>query len=136
MRFPNFLKDVRKFHEKFGFPHPNKPALPPDKEMSFRLSLVEEEFEELKEAIEEKDLVEIVDALVDIIYVCVGTLVSCGVNLTPIWNEVQDTNIKKEGGDYYKGEKLLKPEGWIPPRIKELLKEQGWEREENIVNSE
>lgn len=65
-------------------------------------------------------LVESIDGCVDLAYVTIGTNVSMGVSLDPFWNEVHRSNMSKAGGPVVEG-KLMKPRGWYPPRIAELL---------------
>ena len=70
---------------------------------------------------------EIADGICDSIYVLLGAALELGINITPLWDEVQRTNMAKEGGAIREDGKILKPEGWKPPVISRLLKEQGWQ---------
>jgi len=94
--------------------------------MKLRIALVEEEILELKDACKDNDFPSFVDAITDSIYVLLGTAIATGVDIEPIWAEVQKTNMAKAVGNKRDDGKLLKPEGWKPPDIKTLLKEQGW----------
>jgi predicted HAD superfamily Cof-like phosphohydrolase len=123
----NWQEDVRKFHEKFDCKIGRTPNFSDSDEMRLRFSLIEEEILELKEAYRNNDLSSFVDALADSIYVLLGTSVSIGVDLNPIWNEVQRTNMAKIPGNSRKDGKVLKPKNWDPPDIKDLLTKQGWE---------
>jgi predicted HAD superfamily Cof-like phosphohydrolase len=90
------------------------------------LELVREEFEELQEAVDAGDQVEVLDALVDILVVTIGAGHSMGADVEGAWNEVMDTNFAKidpETGKVRKREdgKVLKPEGWKPPQLEKFL---------------
>ena len=85
-----------------------------------RLSLIEEELDELKDAMDKKDLVEIADALTDILYVTYGAGHSFGINLDKCFDEVQNSNMSKldengkpiynEAGKVMKGPNYFKPD--------------------------
>lgn len=66
------------------------------------------------------------DALIDDLYVTVGALLSMGIDMWPLWNAVHRANMAKVGGPMVNG-KQMKPEGWNPPDIEGLLRDQGWE---------
>ena len=91
------------------------------------VSLIEEEANELADAITAHDKVETVDALIDILVVTIGALHSMGADAEGAWKEVMTTNfakIDKETGKVRKREdgKVLKPVGWTPPNLKPYLK--------------
>lgn len=71
----------------------------------------------------EPDLVEAIDGMCDVLVVTYGTAVDFGVDLEPFYDEVHRSNMAKAGGKRREDGKVLKPEGWQPPRIKELLDE-------------
>jgi predicted HAD superfamily Cof-like phosphohydrolase len=86
------------------------------------VKLIEEEFTELKEAINNNDMVETLDALEDILVVTIGAIHSAGMNGEGGWNEVMRTNFAKidpETGKVRKRSdgKVLKPDGWAPPDL-------------------
>lgn len=88
--------------------------------------LIEEEFKELKVAVDNVDQVETLDALIDIIVVTVGAIHSMGADAEGAWKEVMSTNfakIDKETGKVRKREdgKVLKPMGWEPPHLGQFL---------------
>lgn len=116
---------VRDFHEQFGVPVGDGPAL---RDAGLRASLIAEEAAETIEAIGNRDIVAAVDGLADLIYVALGAAVTWGVDLGPIFDEVHRTNMAKVGGRTRPDGKILKPEGWEPPRIRDLLLEQGERR--------
>jgi predicted HAD superfamily Cof-like phosphohydrolase len=90
--------------------------------------LIEEEFKELKVAVDNVDQVETLDALVDILVVTIGALHSMGADAEGAWKEVMRTNFAKidhETGKVRKREdgKVLKPVGWTPPELAQFIKE-------------
>lgn len=93
------------------------------------LKLIEEEAEELNQAIISKDRVEMLDALTDILVVTIGAIHSMGADGEGAWNEVMRTNFAKIDpvtGKVRKREdgKVLKPEGWEPPELKKYLSKE------------
>jgi predicted HAD superfamily Cof-like phosphohydrolase len=90
------------------------------------LKLIEEEHKELKDAVAADDMVEQLDALIDILVVTIGALHSMGADAEGAWKEVMRTNfakVDKETGKVRKREdgKVLKPVGWSPPELKLFL---------------
>jgi predicted HAD superfamily Cof-like phosphohydrolase len=86
------------------------------------LGLIEEEYKELKEAINNHDQLETLDALIDILVVTVGAIHSAGYDAEGAWKEVMQTNfakIDKDTGKVRKRDdgKVLKPIGWVPPEL-------------------
>lgn len=109
-------EDVRSFHVKFGHPAPSRPVRrlnELDEMLEFRIGLIEEECEELIEAIRERNLSKIAAEAVDVMYVVIGTLVALGLPLLPFWRDVQRANMTKVPNPA--GGKPLKPEGWQGP---------------------
>ena len=114
----NFNK-VKTFMETFGQKVKTKPSFSTDKINSLRYELIKEELEELKEAMENKDLLEVADALTDILYVTYGAGHAFGINLDKCFLEVQNSNMSKlgedgrpifnESGKVMKGPKYFKP---------------------------
>jgi predicted HAD superfamily Cof-like phosphohydrolase len=91
------------------------------------LKLIEEEAEELNQAIIAKDRVEMLDALIDMLVVTIGAIHSAGFDAEGAWKEVMRTNfakIDKDTGKVVKREdgKVLKPDGWTPPNLGQFLK--------------
>ena len=91
------------------------------------IDLIEEEYKELKLAIDNNDLVEVLDALEDMVVVTIGAMHSAGFDGEGGWKEVMGTNfakIDKETGKVRKREdgKVLKPTGWVPPDLTPFLK--------------
>ena len=93
--------------------------------MGFETSLVSRLGMYLVESQPEPDLGGIADGIADLIYVLLGTALSYGIHIAPIWDEVQRTNMAKEGGATRHDGKVLKPEGWQPPDVRGILLKQG-----------
>jgi len=114
----NFNK-VKNFMEIFGQEVKTKPSFSTDKVNNLRYDLIKEELEELRVAMENKDLLEVADALTDILYVTYGAGHAFGINLDKCFKEVQDSNMSKlgedgkpifnESGKVMKGPKYFKP---------------------------
>ena len=115
----NFNK-VKTFMETFGQEVKTKPSFSTDKINSLRYDLIKEELEELKEALENKDLLEVADALTDILYVTYGAGHAFGIDLDKCFEEVQNSNMSQlgedgkpiynESGKVMKGPKYFKPD--------------------------
>lgn len=118
-----FQRMVHEFHTVCHLGAPDRPALEgfPG---ALRVSLIEEEAAELARAVADRDMVGMIDALCDLLYVTYGAAVCLGVDLEPFFQEVHRSNMAKRGGPIRADGKQLKPAGWQPPRIAELLAEQ------------
>tara|TARA_B100000963_G_scaffold285557_1_gene254511 strand:+ start:819 stop:1190 length:372 start_codon:yes stop_codon:yes gene_type:complete len=116
---------VRKFMETFGQEIKEKAEFPDTKVTSLRFNLIKEELEELKEAIEKKDIQEVADALTDILYVTYGAGHSFGINLDQCFREVQSSNMSKLGEDgkpiYNKNGKVMKGPNYFKPNLKKFV---------------
>ena len=121
----NFEK-VGLFMKTFGQEVKNKPGLSSEKVNSLRVSLINEELEELKEAIKNNDLKETIDALTDILYVTYGAGHAFGVNLDKCFDEVQRSNMSKldDNGKpiYNESGKVMKGPKYFKPDLKKFLK--------------
>jgi len=94
----NFLK-VKKFMDTYGQEVKSKAEFPNKNIVKLRLNLIKEELEELQEAIKQEDLLEVADALTDILYVTYGAGHAFGIDLDNCFNEVQKSNMSKLGAD-------------------------------------
>lgn len=119
---------VKEFHEAFGHAAPEEVTVGDEDLWNFRMMLIEEELLELREGIKQKDIVEIADALADLVYVTLGSAVSMGLNFNDIFMEVHRSNMSKLGEDgrpiYNEHGKIIKPDGWQAPDISKYIKEQ------------
>ncbi|MGO1597624.1 MAG: hypothetical protein ACTHZ1_13740 [Sphingobacterium sp.] len=97
MTDPKCLSSVSEFHQTFQHPILEKPTIPSANRCELRVSLIAEELRELQEAIENRDMVEIADALCDIQYVLSGAILEFGLKdkFAPLFNEVQRSNMSK-----------------------------------------
>jgi len=120
----DWQRDVAEWHIKFGAYKHDKPHIPSNEICELRDKLITEEFLELSEAIEYRDLEDISDSIVDLIYVALGTAVSFRIDIQPIWDEVHKCNMAKTGGGKRADGKILKPPGWKKPDIRRLINEQ------------
>lgn len=96
-----------------------------------RLYLMRQEAKETFDAIDAGDLVEAIDGLADMLYVIFGTFVAFGVNAQEVFNMVHQTNMEKSKQKKDDRGKVLKPEGWKPPAIREYLIANGWKEDED-----
>tara|TARA_X000001036_G_C20592004_1_gene771211 strand:- start:584 stop:955 length:372 start_codon:yes stop_codon:yes gene_type:complete len=120
----NFEK-VKKFMQTFGQEIKEKAGFPNDKITSLRYDLINEELEELKEAIDKKDIKEVADALTDILYVTYGAGHAFGINLDKCFQEVQNSNMSKLGADgkpiYNEYGKVMKGPNYFKPNLNKLI---------------
>ncbi len=107
----NSLDQVREWHEHFKVPVLDDPALPPGRR-DMRLSILEEEVRELRDAVEAGNMVEVLDALCDIQYVLDGTFLEFGLHKVKenAFAEVHASNMSKLGED---GEPILREDGKV-----------------------
>ena len=121
----NFEK-VGLFMKTFGQEVKTKSSLSTNKINELRINLINEELEELKEAIKNNDLKETVDALTDILYVTYGAGHAFGVNLDECFDEVQKSNMSKLGEDgkpiYNEAGKVMKGPNYFKPDLSKFLK--------------
>jgi predicted HAD superfamily Cof-like phosphohydrolase len=93
----NYIKEVSQFHKTFNAPILERPEIPSEERCQLRVSLLQEELNELSEAIKNKDLVEVADALCDLQYVLSGAILEFGLGekFDELFNEVQRSNMSK-----------------------------------------
>tara|TARA_B100001059_G_scaffold112615_1_gene112818 strand:+ start:20704 stop:21096 length:393 start_codon:yes stop_codon:yes gene_type:complete len=124
----NELKAVAEFHDAFGIESANAPLVSlPEQTVLLRHNLMKEENEEYLEAAQNKDLVEVADALGDMLYILCGTILSHGMQhkITEIFEEIQRSNMSKLGTDgkpiYREDGKVLKGPNYFKPNIVSIL---------------
>ena len=124
----NFNK-VKTFMKTFGQEIKNKPSFSNDKINNLRYDLIKEELEELKIAMENKDLLEVADALTDILYVTYGAGHAFGIDLDKCFEEVQSSNMSKLGEDgnpiYNESGKVMKGPKYFKPDLTKFVNKQG-----------
>ena len=119
------FESVRKFMETFGQEIKEKASFPDAKTTSLRYELIKEELEELKVAIDKKDIKEVADALTDILYVTYGAGHAFGINLDKCFAEVQNSNMSKLGVDgkpiYNDKGKVMKGPSYFKPNLSKFV---------------
>ena len=120
----NFTR-VMDFMNNFKQEVKYNPEFPDEKVQKLRISLIEEELEELKEAIENKDVVEVADALTDILYVTYGAGAAFGIDLDKCFEEVHNSNMSKLDRDgrpiYREDGKILKGPDYFEPNLEKIV---------------
>ena len=120
----NFNK-VGEFMKTFGQEVKNKPSFSTDKINQLRVSLIQEELDELKEAMSNNDLLEVADALTDLLYVTYGAGHAFGINLDKCFEEVHRSNMSKLSADgkpiYNEFGKVMKGPNYSPPDLKKII---------------
>jgi predicted HAD superfamily Cof-like phosphohydrolase len=118
-------RKVREFHERFGVTSNDRPTWPGDAVHRLRMSLVDEEVAELRNAGERGDLVGAADALGDLLYVVYGAAEAYGIDLEPVFEEIHRSNMSKGGREpgCRPDGKVDKGERYSPPRVREVLAE-------------
>ena len=119
------FESVKKFMETFGQEIKEKASFPNDKITSLRYDLIKEELDEFKEAIENRDIKEVADALTDILYVTYGAGHAFGINLDRCFEEVQNSNMSKLGSDgkpiYNESGKVMKGPHYFKPDLTKFV---------------
>tara|TARA_B100000674_G_C37143268_1_gene603110 strand:- start:77 stop:448 length:372 start_codon:yes stop_codon:yes gene_type:complete len=119
------FESVRKFMETFGQEIKEKASFPNDKITALRFDLIKEELDELKVAMENRDIKEVADALTDILYVTYGAGHAFGINLDKCFQEVQNSNMSKLGKDgkpiYNEKGKVLKGPNYFKPDLNKFI---------------
>ena len=120
----NFEK-VKEFMNVFGQEIKNKAEFPNEKIIDLRKKLIEEELQELKDAIHENDIVEVADALTDILVVTYGAGVAFGIDLDKCFEEVHRSNMSKLSAEgkpiYNEYGKVMKGPNYSPPDLKKII---------------
>lgn len=132
------IKDIDAFHKKYGFEKNKKVGIPDDNELvNFRTSFLMEELAEYTQAITKKDAAGALDALVDIVYIALGTAWLFNLPFEKAWEQVQKANMskirtksksKKRGTSF----DVVKPKGWTPPDIEQVIEEEREKQNEDI----
>jgi predicted HAD superfamily Cof-like phosphohydrolase len=119
------FQSVKKFMQTFGQEVKGKAEFPNEKTVQLRYELIKEELEELKQAIKDKDLKEVADALTDILYVTYGAGHAFGVDLNKCFDEVQRSNMSKLGSDgkpiYNENGKVMKGPNYFKPNLSKFI---------------
>ena len=120
----NFNK-VKTFMNTYGQEIKDNASFPDKKIVQLRIDLIQEELNELKDAINNNDIIEVADALTDILYVTYGAGHSFGINLDKCFDEVQDSNMSKLDENkqpiYNDRGKVMKGPNYFPPNLKKII---------------
>lgn len=131
--------DVGAFHKKFNLPYVDADdgccpgPYPVTRDLiDFRVRFLMEELTEFMTGVDRGNIVEMADALVDLVYVALGTAHLLGLPWQDLWDEVQQSNMAKErasSADVSSRKSawdVIKPEGWEPPNLVSVLRKHGW----------
>ncbi|MCF6223008.1 MAG: nucleoside triphosphate pyrophosphohydrolase family protein [Flavobacteriaceae bacterium] len=126
----NKLEAVKEFHKAFGLGVKEMPtASLPEKKLKLRFDLMAEENEEYLEAAQNNDLVEVADALGDMLYILCGTILEHGMQykIEEVFNEIQRSNMSKLGANgkpiYREDGKVMKGPNYFKPNILKVLEQ-------------
>ena len=121
----NFQK-VKTFMQTFGQEVKSKPSFSTEKINDLRYNLIKEELGELKQAMDNKDLLEVADALTDILYVTYGAGIAFGIDLDKCFQEVQNSNMSKLGNNgkpiFNDQGKVMKGPNYFKPDLSKFIK--------------
>ena len=115
---------VTAFHRAFDIVIGTLPAVPDAATCALRMSLIQEEFAELREALSQRDIEAVAKELADLLYVVYGTAVSCGIDMAPVFREVHRSNMSKVGGHKRADGKWIKPSDYSPAHLQPMLAAQ------------
>lgn len=122
------FQDVKAFHAKFGVPEAGEPSFLDLHAHEFRAKFMQEELDEFYEAVMCNDMAGAGDALIDLVYVALGTAAMMGLPWQAMWDEVQRANMSKvratSAGASKRGTALdvIKPDGWVGPQHMQFLR--------------
>lgn len=123
----NPIENIKEFHEKFNLTYNGPPRDLPKDLGDFRSSFLMEEAEEYEEATDDEDRARQLDALVDIVYVALGTSYMQGFNFEEAWRRVHEANMKKvravhrDQSTRDSTHDVVKPPGWVKPDLEDLV---------------
>lgn len=124
----DLFKDIKEFHEKFGLEYNGYPKELNDSVMLYRMCFMLEELNEYIASVHKHDLEGAFDALIDLVYVALGTAYFHGFPFNEGWKLVHEANMKKirtahKGHSKRNSEfDIIKPEGWEAPDLSELIR--------------
>ena len=129
MKQHDLFEDLNDFSTKFKLPQMATPTLLSHEDMQFRLSFLMEEWQEIANAQIAGDLEEVFDGLIDLVYVAIGTAWLMGLPFNEGWDRVHAANMEKVRAEHAAdvrskrkhGWDVVKPEGWKPPVLEDLL---------------
>lgn len=127
-------QSIIEFHKAYGLTCEKTPvAYQPDNIRFLREALIDEEYKEFKEALDEQDVEQICKEGIDLLYVVLGTLISYGIPITTVFEEVHRSNMSKLGEDglpiYRDDGKVLKGPNYLPADIKGILEDSKYKND-------
>lgn len=126
---------LREFHEKARQLIQNTPSIPSVEVTDLRVKLIHEETEELRAAFDDGSIRDAADAIGDLLYVVLGTAVSCGIDIEPIFNEIHRSNMTKFiDGALRPDGKWMKGPSYSPVRLQPILDAQAAATAEQVIN--
>lgn len=123
----NLFEDIIAFHKKFGLEYNGEPRVLDDELADYRAAFMREEWQEYIDGRVVDDLEEMLDALVDLVYVALGTAYLHGFDFNQAWERVHAANMAKVRATAAEQSKrgtaydVVKPEGWVPPDLSDLV---------------
>jgi len=121
--------DIAEMYQKFGFVVNLQGTILSKATLEARLDFLQEELDEMREAVQNRDLLSTIDALIDIVVVAKGTAAMMGLRWKYHWDEVHRANMTKEVGNNPKRpdlkEDLIKPPGWCGPNHLRIIEKHG-----------
>lgn len=122
------FNDVKEFHQKFGLIWADEPGHLTVRKLIERIEFMQEELNEFIDAVHLQDLAKQADALVDLVYVALGTAVQLGLPWQALWDDVHAANMRKARGVTKRGHQVdvTKPPGWRGPEPYRILTEAGY----------
>lgn len=121
-------QDIIEFHTKYGLDSDGVPKLLDKSTAEFRIKFMQEELYEFIKANNESNLEDMADALIDLVYVAMGTAYMMGLPWQDLWDEVQSANMRKvraqSASESKRGTKLdvVKPKDWVGPDIGKIIR--------------
>lgn len=116
--------DVVDFHKKFSFKTPSIPTLLSEEDVRQRIDFMQEELNEFIDGAVKGDICEQADALIDLVYVAMGTAARMGLCWEALWEDVHRANMAKVKGPSERSlTDVVKPTGWEGPRTREIIDE-------------
>lgn len=122
------IKDVEKFHKKFGLLRSKTPRQLTQRKLQERVEFMQEELDEFAVGMINKSFEAQADALIDLVYVAMGTAVMMGLPWKELWDDVQRANMSKVRGTTHRGHAVdvCKPKGWQGPQTMRILSLRGY----------
>jgi predicted HAD superfamily Cof-like phosphohydrolase len=126
----DLFQDVTAFHRKFDLPQQPQPNLPELEILQLKLRHLEEELQEIEQGAEAKDLEQVFDGIIDLVYVALGLAYFCNLPFNEGWQRVHWANMQKVRANRPEDSKrgstfdIIKPEGWQAPKLDDLIRKE------------